>query len=162
MDYLYFNLLPHIRILTTFENAVWEPSIEIAAQALGANAVILQDKSVYRELFNLHSTTEKLSNPTTRKAIVTFIKALNQAEKVFATDFDSVQARVATAVKIDPAVLKAVYPIHIFNGTLAADTLDVIIEEDKWVARLEGRAAISAADLAKLIDRSVLEEALQL
>jgi len=140
---------------------VWEPTIEIAAEALGANAIVFQDKSVYRELFNLHSTTEKLSNPTTRKSIVTFIKALNQAEHVFNTDFGSVQSRVATAVKVDPAILKAVYPVHLFNGTLAADTLDVIIEEDQWVAKLENRATISKADLAKLVDRSVLEEALQ-
>lgn len=140
---------------------MWEPTIEIAAEALGANAIVFQDKSVYRELFNLHSTTEKLSNPTTRKSIVTFIKALNQAEHVFNTDFGSVQSRVATAVKVDPAILKAVYPVHLFNGTLAADTLDVIIEEDQWVAKLENRATISKADLAKLVDRSVLEEALQ-
>ena len=140
---------------------MWEPSVEIAAQALGTNAVVFQDKSVYRELFNLHSTTEKLSNPTTRKSIVAFIKALNQAEHVFNTNFDSVQARVASAVNVDPAILKAVYPVHLFNGTLAADTLDVIIAEDKWVAKVEGRATISDADLAQLIDRSVLEEALR-
>ena len=139
---------------------VWEPSVEIAAQALGANAVVFQDRSVYRELFNLHSTTEKLSNPTTRKQIVAFIKALNQAETVFRTQFESVQARVATAVKIEPTVLKAVYPIHLFNGTLAADIIDVIIEEDKWVAKVDGRATISEGDLAKLVDRSVLDEAL--
>jgi ABC-type nitrate/sulfonate/bicarbonate transport system substrate-binding protein len=39
---------------------MWEPSGELAAEALGNNSIIFQDRSVYREIFNLHSTAEKL------------------------------------------------------------------------------------------------------
>lgn len=39
---------------------IWEPSGELSAEALGNNSIIFQDRSVYREIFNLHSTAEKL------------------------------------------------------------------------------------------------------
>ncbi|MAD83711.1 MAG: hypothetical protein CL912_12185 [Deltaproteobacteria bacterium] len=68
-----------------FADAVgmWEPTVELSAQALGANAIIFQDRSVYREVFNLYTTTEKLTDAATRKNIVAFVRALTQAEKVF-------------------------------------------------------------------------------
>jgi ABC-type nitrate/sulfonate/bicarbonate transport system substrate-binding protein len=142
---------------------MWEPTLELAIQALGSNAIVFQDRSVYREIFNLHSTAEKLNDATMRKNIVAFLKALNQAETVFATNPDSVWPRVASALSMNATVLKAVWPIHSFNGTagLPSDLLDVLVTEDQWVAKVDNRASISKADLANLIDPSVLKEALQ-
>ena len=138
---------------------MWEPTVELAAQALGSGAVIFGNQTAYREIFNLHSTTEKLKDASTRKNIVDFIRALNQAEKVFDTDPDSVQPRVAKALGMDTTLLKAIWSIHKFKGTLAPDLLDVLAEEDQWVAKADRRTAISRSDLAGLIDSSVLAEA---
>ncbi|RDL41631.1 Uncharacterized protein BP5553_01610 [Venustampulla echinocandica] len=140
---------------------MWEPTGELAAQALGSDAIVFQDRSVYREIFNLHSTAEKLKDPTTRKNIVAFIQALNKAEAVFNTDPQSVWPRVAAAVNMDLNILKAVWPIHSFNGTLPSDLLDVLVAEDQWVAKQDRRTAMTTADLTNLIDPSVLKEALQ-
>ena len=140
---------------------MWEPSIEIAAQALGSNAIVFQQDSVYREVFNLHSTAEKLKDPAIRKQIVAYVKALTKAENVFTSKPESVYSRVASATRVNEGVLKAVWPIHKFNGTLAADLLDVLVEEDIWVAKVERRNPMTRADLTALVDPSVLQEALQ-
>ncbi|KAH9217469.1 hypothetical protein DL95DRAFT_459374 [Leptodontidium sp. 2 PMI_412] len=140
---------------------MWEPTLELSAQALGANAVIFQDRSVYREVFNLHTTAEKLKDVTARKNIVTFIRALNQAEAEYNTTPDKVYSRVASTLNMNVTLLKSVWPIHSFNGTLAADLLDVMVEEDAWVAKTDRRSLISRTDLANLIDGSVLKEVLQ-
>ncbi|PVH74594.1 periplasmic binding protein-like II [Cadophora sp. DSE1049] len=141
---------------------MWEPTVELSAQALGANAMIFQDRSVYREVFNLHTTAEKLKDATTRKNIVAYIRGLNQAEEAFRDTPDKVFSRVASTLNMNVTLLKTVWPIHSFNGTLAADLLDVMVEEDAWVAKTDRRSTISRADLAMMIDGSVLKEALQI
>lgn len=66
---------------------MWEPTIQLAIDAVGeSNLVVFQNKSIYREVFNLRSTSEKLKDANTRKDIVAFLKALNQAENIFNTN----------------------------------------------------------------------------
>lgn len=138
----------------------WEPTAELALEALGAaNAVTFSDKTIYREIFNLHSTAEKLKDPTTRANIVAFLRAIDQAEEVFTNNPSSVWPRVASALGVDAAVLKAVWPVHTFNGTIPADLMNVLVAEDKWVAGVDRRTAMTQADLSNLIDPSVLAEA---
>ncbi|KAK3324504.1 hypothetical protein B0T19DRAFT_428728 [Cercophora scortea] len=141
---------------------LWEPTMQLAIDAVGAgNVVVFQDKSVYRELFNLHSTTEKLQDAKTRAQIVAFVRALAQAQKVFAAQPETIWSRVAAAVNVSADVVKAVWPVHGWTGGLPADLLDVLVAEDQWVAAVDRRAAMSRAVLADLVDGSVLKEALQ-
>lgn len=164
---------------------MWEPSVELAiqvseellpiylfqsltltlpTQALGTDAIILQDRSIYRELFNLHSTTEKLSDPTTRKSIVSFLRALNAAETVFTNTPDKIWPRVASALNENVTIIKDVWPVHAFNGSLGgslpSDLLSVLVEEDVWVAKQDRRTAMGESDLSSLLDDSVLKEAM--
>ncbi|KAK3687847.1 hypothetical protein B0T22DRAFT_510805 [Podospora appendiculata] len=140
---------------------LWEPTMQLAIDAVGvANVVVFQDKSVYRELFNLHSTAEKLKDATARREIVAFVRALAQAQKVFAAQPETVWPRVAAAVGVSADVVKAVWPVHGWGGGLPADLLDVLVAEDQWVAGVDRRAAMSRAVLADLVDGSVLKEAL--
>ncbi|TVY83870.1 hypothetical protein LSUE1_G001799 [Lachnellula suecica] len=139
---------------------MWEPTVELAIEAAGtANVIIFSDKSIYREIFNLHSTADKLKDPTTRKSIVAFLRALDQAEVVFTNNASSVWPRVASAIGVNVSLLKAVWPIHTFNGTIPSDLLSFLVAEDKWVASVDRRSAMTQADLANLIDTSVLAEA---
>ncbi|KAH8890470.1 periplasmic binding protein-like II [Thozetella sp. PMI_491] len=140
---------------------MWEPSIELAVEALGSNAVVFQNRTVYREVFNLHSTADKLKDAATRKEIVAFVKALHQAEKMFDTEPEQVWPRVAQLLNMNSTLLKGVWPIHSWKGGLPADLLDVLEDEDKWVAKVDRRSAMSRAELSNLIDDSVLKEALQ-
>jgi len=141
---------------------MWEPTIQLAIDAVGEdNLAIFQNKSIYREVFNLHSTATKLKDANTRKDIVAFLKALNQAENLFNTNPASVQPTVAAAVGVSLAVLKEVWPVHTFNGSiLPPDLLDFMVAEDAWVAQQDRRTAMTRSDIANLIDPSVLAEAL--
>lgn len=142
---------------------MWEPTSELAIEALGGhdNVVIFQNKTVYREIFNLHSTTEKLKDANTRKEIVRFLQALMKAQVTFDTDPEKVLPRASKAVNVTTDVLRKVWPDHNWKGGLPADQLDVLVAEDKYVARIDNRAALSRSQLANLVDGSVMEEALQ-
>lgn len=139
---------------------MWEPTIEYGIRALGGkeNVVIFQDKKVYREVFNLHSTAEKLADPKVRKEIVEFVKALRRSQAVFEREPERVYERVGKAVNMGVDVIKAIWAGHIWTGGLPGDILDVLVEEEKWVAGREKREAIGREKLATLIDGSVLRE----
>jgi ABC-type nitrate/sulfonate/bicarbonate transport system substrate-binding protein len=138
---------------------IWEPAVELGANALGSNAVIFQNASIYREVYSLFTTTDKLKDATTRKSIVAFIKALNQALDVFKNNPDKVYQTVASAVGMDAAVVKAVWPVHKWSGTLASDLVDFMTEEDQYLAKQNGRATTSKTDIAAFVDSSIIQEA---
>ena len=138
---------------------MWEPTVELAAQALGSNSIMFGNQTAYREIFNLHTTAEKLKDPAMRKNIVDFIRALNQSEKVFDTEPSTIQPRVASALGMNTTLLQSIWSNHKFKGSIAPDLLDVLAEEDQWVAKADRRSAISRSGLAGLIDSSVLAEA---
>ncbi|KAF4624944.1 hypothetical protein G7Y89_g13224 [Cudoniella acicularis] len=137
---------------------IWEPAVELGAKALGSNAVIFQNASIYREVYSLYSTEEKLKDATTRKNIVAFVKALDQTLDVFTKNPSTVYATVASAVGMDEAVVEAVWPDHKWSGDLPADLLDFLVEEDQYLAKQDGRAVVSRAELANFIDPSILDE----
>jgi ABC-type nitrate/sulfonate/bicarbonate transport system substrate-binding protein len=142
---------------------IWEPAVELGAQALGANAVIFSNASIYREVYSLYSTESKLKDPAMRKDIVAFIKALNQASDVYNNKPETVYASVAQTVGMDPAVVEAVWKDHKWSGPtgIPKDLLDFMYEEDQWLATKDRRKPVPKDELAKFIDPSVLEEALK-
>jgi ABC-type nitrate/sulfonate/bicarbonate transport system substrate-binding protein len=140
--------------------ALWEPSTELGLELLGADAIVFQDKSLYREIVNLHTTTEKLADPEKRRGIVEFVRALAQAQAVYREDPGSVWPRIVDAIGIEQPVLEAVWEDEQFLGTLVPDIVDVLEDEEPWVAAQTGRTARSRAELETLVDTSILEEAL--
>ena len=143
--------------------ALWEPTAQLALDALGgpAFASVFQNRSVYREVYNLHSTAERLADPVSRGAIVAFVRALNEAVKLFQNTPEVVLPRVAAAVNVSVPTLREVWADHDWSGPrgLPKDLLDVLTEEEKWVAAVEKRAVVPREALATLIDDSVFKEA---
>ncbi|KAI1136313.1 periplasmic binding protein-like II [Hypoxylon sp. FL0543] len=140
---------------------MWEPSVELGAEALGPDAIVFGgNQTVYREIYNLATTSEKLDDPDKRAEIVQFLKALKQAEDVFQNDPAKVIGRAAEAVGTDSTLLEAVWPVHRWHVQVPTDMLDVLVEEDKFVASYATREPIPREILAIVIDASVLEEAL--
>ncbi|OTA89314.1 hypothetical protein M434DRAFT_398651 [Hypoxylon sp. CO27-5] len=140
---------------------MWEPSVELGAEALGSDAVVFgENQTVYREIYNLATTSEKLDDPEKRAEIVQFLKALKQAEGIFQNDPAKVIGRAAEAVKTNSTLLEAVWPVHRWDVRVPSDMLDVLVGEDKFVASYARREALPRERLATLIDVSVLEEAL--
>lgn len=143
--------------------ALWEPTPQFAVNELGDDAVIFQDRSVYREIVNLQSTATKLADPETRAQIVEFVKALHEAQRVFREEPTAeLYQRVANAMGSEADVIEQVWSIHGWRGTLAGDILDVLRVEDPWVAQVARRDELSEEEIVALVDTSILEEALGL
>lgn len=140
---------------------VWEPEIQNAQDVLGADAVEFQDRSVYRELFNLNTTAENLANPQMRARIVSFVRALIKSSAHIRREPQEVWPLVAKSTGYDAALIARVWHHEGYPGTLVEDMLDVLVEEDVWSARERSRTPRTRAELATLIDASVLKEALE-
>lgn len=141
----------------------WEPTVELAARAIGKEeyAIFFSDFAVYREIYSLHSTVETLANPEKRKEIVQFIRALEEALKVFTEVPEKIIPRAAEAVGLGKAgeeLLKAVWDHHRWSGGLPSDLYTVLVEEDKYTARVDNRTETGGELLKDLIDKSILEE----
>ncbi len=140
---------------------IWEPEIERAASLVGADAIEFQDRRVYRELFNLNTTAANLANPEKRAQIVAFVRALIRASAAVRERPRDVWPLVAASTGYDVALIEKVWPHEGYPGTLVPDLLDVMVEEDVFVARERNRTPRTRAELAKLVDDSVLREALR-
>jgi NitT/TauT family transport system substrate-binding protein len=69
---------------------------------------------------------------------------------------------VAQTGKLDIDTVSGAWPRFKYPGTLATDLLDVFERQDVWIAKVQGRPPRTREALAKLIDDSVLREALAL
>jgi NitT/TauT family transport system substrate-binding protein len=141
---------------------IWEPESENAAQILGGDLVEFSGKGVYRELFNLNTTAEKLADPVERARIVAFIAAIIEAGKAIEADPTGAKVLVASASGFDPQDVEDSWKHHRFAPGMPADLLDVMVEEEKWLAQQEKRTPRGRTELATLIDTSAYEEALAL
>jgi NitT/TauT family transport system substrate-binding protein len=140
---------------------IWEPEIQNASDAIGADAVEFQDLAVYRELFNLNATASTLADPAMRARIVAFVRQLVKSSAQIRRDPKVAWPLVSAATGYDPQLLARVWRHEAFAGTLASDLLDVLEQEEPWVARERNRTPRTRAELAELIDPSVLAEALK-
>ncbi|AEO67173.1 uncharacterized protein THITE_2044737 [Thermothielavioides terrestris NRRL 8126] len=142
---------------------IWETAVELGIEALGpANAVVFQNASVYREVYSLYSTADKLRDAGARKRIVQFVRALNQTYAVFANQPDKVYSTVAQMVSVNVPVLQKVWSVHKWGpGSLGPDLVDYLANEDQYLSKTEGRQAFSRADLETFVDASVYQEAMQ-
>lgn len=140
--------------------SIWEPEPEDAIHALGDDAIVLQDRSIYREVFNLHARAPDLADPEKRRAIVAFVRAVADATAALKHNPEPYWQHVSditgfTVEEISWGWPEMEFPVHIIP-----DMLDVLVEEEAWVAMERNRPVRSREELAQFIDYSVLEEAL--
>lgn len=140
--------------------AIWEPESENAAHLIGNDLIEFHDKSVYRELFNLNSTADILADPAKRKQIVAFVRAVIEASQMIAADPGVAIPLVADASGFDEDLVSRAWRHHGYPATLPPDLLDILAEEERWLAEAEGRSPRTRGELSTLIDDSILKEAL--
>lgn len=140
--------------------ALWEPQVQRAKLAIGADAIEFRDPAVYTEKFNLCTTQAHLDDPALRPRIVAFVRALIEAARRLKSQPEAGWRLVARAAKLDIATVESAWPYLNYPGTLAADLLDVFERQDVWIAKVQGRTPRTRAALLTLIDDSVLREAL--
>jgi NitT/TauT family transport system substrate-binding protein len=140
--------------------AMWEPEPGDAIQALGDDAVVFQDRSVYREVFNLHATATALRDPAQRRSIVAFVRAVADATAALQADPQPYWPHVSSITGFSLEEIELGWPEMQFPVAIVPDMLDVLEIEEEWVAKERNREPRSREQLAELIDRSVVEEAL--
>lgn len=138
---------------------VWEPAVELGIKALGEkNTVVFQNASVYREVYSLYSTTEKLKDPAKRKDIVAFVRALNQTLDIYTNKPETVYDFVAKEVGMDESVVKDVWADHKWSGTWGDDLIELLVQEDQYLSSVDKRGGTSRKDLDTFLDNSIIAE----
>jgi NitT/TauT family transport system substrate-binding protein len=139
--------------------SMWEPESQKLVDALGRDAIVFQDNKVYRELFSLYSSTEVLGDSRRRGELVAFVRALfasvNEMKSKPAPHFPLISK--VTGHSVDHITRS--WEHHAFPMQVLPDMLDVMVEEEKWVAQKQKREPRSRAALAAYFDPSILEEA---
>jgi len=140
--------------------AMWEPESERAIAALGNDVVVLQDRNVYRELFNLNTSTKVLADPAKRRAIVEFVRALVTSSERLRSRPQDIWPYISSKLNYPQELVSKSWPELRYAGAMVNDLLDVMEREEVWVARERNRTPRPRAQLATLIDASLLQEAL--
>ena len=139
--------------------SMWEPESENAVHALGSDAIMFQDNKVYRELYSVYSTTDVMNDPRRRKELVEFVRATLAAAAELQKDPKRYFPLISRMTKHPEDQIARSWEHHGFPLAVAPDLLDLITEEEKWVALQQKRAPRSRAELAGFIDTSILKEA---
>ncbi len=140
--------------------AIWEPEAERAVQALGDDVVTFQPEGVYREIYSLNAKAGDLADPAKRAQIVAFLREVLVGCRMADEDPAEMQALLAERTGQDLALISDSWHHHRFPCALPADLLDVLVEEEQWLAPIQERAPREREELATLIDASVLDEVL--
>jgi NitT/TauT family transport system substrate-binding protein len=140
--------------------AMWEPESERAIAAIGSDAIVLQDRAIYRELFNLNTSTKVLADPAKRRAIVEFVRALITSSQQLRSRPQDSWPYIASKLNYPQELVSQSWPELRYAGAMVSDLLDVMEREEVWVAGERNRPPRTRAQLASLIDPSILEEVL--
>src|SRR6187401_341083 len=139
--------------------SMWEPESQNAVVALGNDAIIFQNNKVYRELYSIYSTTDVLNDPRRRKELVSFVREIlrttAELQKAPSKYFDL----ISRVTKHPADQIARGWDHHGFPLAISPDTLDLLVEEEKWVAGVQSRTPRTRAELASFIDTSIIEEA---
>lgn len=140
--------------------AIWEPHGGDAAHVLGNDIVIFPGDGIYREWFNLNTTAANLADPVKRRRIVAFARAVMIASVRIRRDPAPARALAVAKGGFIPAEVARSWSTLTFPAALSDELLDVLTEEEKWLAEQDRRPARSREVLSRLIDSSVYREAL--
>jgi len=139
--------------------SMWEPESENAVRAIGKDAIVFQDNKVYRELYSVYSTTDVIKDPRRHKELVDFVRATLAAAADLQKDPKRYFMLISEKTKHPQDQIARSWEHHGFPLGVAPDLLNLITEEEKWVAAQQNRAPRSRAELAGFIDTTILKEA---
>lgn len=139
--------------------AIWEPHAQGSLEALGSDAVDLRNPSVYKERFNLNTTTRVLNDPAKRRALVNYLKAIRQSSENIRKNPAEAQKSLAGKVSVTPEIAARVWNQYRFPANLPDVLPNLLVEVEPWVAKMQNRTPRPASALSGLIDPSLLTEA---
>ena len=139
--------------------AIWEPGSQAAKDGLGADAIELKTPSVSSHHFNLNTTAAKLADPGKRRQIVELTRHIIRASHLVKEKPQIGHEWLAKATGYDRGLIERSFSQHDYCASIAQDQLDVLFDQDKWIAREQGRTPRSREALTTLLDYSVYHEA---
>jgi sulfonate transport system substrate-binding protein len=139
--------------------SMWEPESQNTVELLGKDAISFQDNKVYRELYSVYSTTDVLNDPRRRKELVAFVRELIAQTANLRREPAKYFDLISRVTKHPAPQIARSWEHHGFPLAVAPDLLNLLVEEEKWVAAGQSRPARSRAELATFIDTSIIEEA---
>jgi len=139
--------------------AIWEPHAQNSIEALGSEAVVLENSSVYRERFNLNTTTKVLQDPDKRRALVDVVRGVLRASDRIRSHADETQTQLAPFLNTPAATIARVWNRFRFPANLSGDLPEVLGNVEIFVAAVQYRGFRPRAGLAAFIDTSVLTAA---
>jgi NitT/TauT family transport system substrate-binding protein len=139
--------------------SMWEPESENAFVALGNDAITFQDNKVYRELYSFYSTTDVLNDPRRRKELVALVRELIAQTGNLRKEPEKYFDLISRVTRHPAPQIARSWEHHGFPLAVAPDLLNILVEEEKWVAAGQSRPARSRTELATYIDTSIIEEA---
>jgi len=137
----------------------WEPGAHDAIAALGDRGITFQPPGLYRELFDLNTTTAVLNDPVRRRSLVESVRAMIAASTKVRTEPATIWPLLSSRINVPPTTISDAWTHFRFNAWLPEDIVDVLVEEEQWVAEVQKRSPRTRAQLAGLVDDSVLREA---
>jgi NitT/TauT family transport system substrate-binding protein len=139
--------------------AIWEPHAQKSLEVLGSDAVVLQNPSLYRERFNLNTTTRVLRDPDKRRALVEFLRAVMRASERARSHAGEAQTQLAPFISTPAATIGRVWNQFRFPANLAGDLPTVLGNVEIFVAATQFRQPRPRDGLSVLIDPSLLTDA---
>ena len=139
--------------------SMWEPESQNAVDTLGSDAIVFSGKGVYREGFSFYSSTNVLNDAGRRKELVAFVRSLLSAVDALKARPQEFFPLLSRVTRHPVEQIERSWEHHAFPMTIPADMLDVVVEEEQWIAKAQQRAPKTRAQLQAYFDGSILEEA---
>jgi len=139
--------------------SMWEPELQNTVEALGKDAITFQDNKVYRELYSIYSTTDVLNDPRRRKELVAFVREIIRTTGELQREPSKYFELISRVTKHPAPQIARSWEHHGFPLAVAPDLLNLLVEEEKWVAGVQARTPRSRTELAAFIDTSIIDEA---
>ena len=140
--------------------SMWEPESQNAVEAIGKDAVIFQNNKIYREFYSVYSTTDVMNDPKRRAQLVAFVRAIKTTTDTLKKDPKPFFPLISRVTKHPADQIERGWEHHAFPFDVPSDLLDILVEEEKYVAAMQKRAPRPRAELQGYIDTSILKEAL--
>jgi ABC-type nitrate/sulfonate/bicarbonate transport system substrate-binding protein len=142
--------------------SIWEPHAQNSLEALGKEAVVFQDAGVYREQFNLNTRADVLADPARRMALARFLQAIDAASNRLRRRPADLIPTLAPRIGMNERTVMAVWPQFRFPAALEGGLQSSMSAVEGWVATMQNRQPRTPAQLASLVDGTVLAQARKL
>lgn len=138
--------------------SIWEPHAQNSFEALGDDAIVLEDPAVYIERFNLNTRTDVLRDPAKRLALRRFLEAIARVSVRLRTQPAAMIPSLAPNVGLSERTVASVWSQFRFPASLSGELGSVLGEIEPWVATTQKRQPRASRTLVTLIDTSLLAE----